>query len=259
MSKTRFPKPDPDDLRRLIREASEEKGYPVCGAWLSTRGRVCRDRPVRPARSPGARARCGRHGGKTPTGAQSGTWVDGRSSRYVPGDISERAVALANDEELFDLTHEVVVLTISMEEELRSACEFGAPSTMWGELHAILSDLIAAREAEDGPEIARLLNHMERHIVRGKSQSDSWSVWHSLAEKKGRLVVQEARRRTMLDKGLSRKEVVTISAMQLEAIRTVFEEYGIPRKAYASIADAFARIFGRRDPGTLLGPGGGEA
>ena len=192
------------------------------------------------------------HGGTQRGGLAHPNVTHGRRAQRP--NILEDAERVMSDPQVSDLGIQLAVNELRYRHAVEAADGYGATVALLEAVHAAAADALEADRNGDAEARTAALQRVQDTLTSGIGQAGAWAEVDDLAERKARLVVAEVRRRRELDKGLGPEEVARIVALQLDAIRAVFADYGIPRQAFADIANAFGEVFRGPPSRRLLSP-----
>jgi hypothetical protein len=158
------------------------------------------------------------HGGKTPRGAGSVHFKDGKYSRCLPTRLAAHYEAAAHDPELLEL-REHIALTDARITDLLSRVDTGESGQLWRQAQAAMHRF--RREQAHGhiEAMQRALGWIERLITEGAADYAAWQEVVGLIEQRRKLVESEQRRLTMAHDTLTAEQAMTLVAQMVAIIQ----------------------------------------
>lgn len=184
--------------------------------------------------------RCRIHGGATPTGVMSATYIDGRSSRRardLPQRLVERFQEAIGDPDLLSMTAEIATLDARLGDLLRSV-ESGESATLWRQLRVTWDNALRAQRAGDQANATLLLNEVDDLIRRGSADYAAWSEVRDVIQERRRLAESERQRLKDAQQTLTLAEAMSLIATLQESITRNVKDEG----ALAAIRQDLIRV-----------------
>lgn len=208
----RTPKPPEDEFQRLLEAARSEYDYEICGAWASTSGKVCTQKPKK------GRDRCKFHGGDTPRGIECVNFKHGRYSKTLPDAVASRYRQLLNDPDILALQEDAALLTLRLEEVIEGAFQ-GRSSTAWDDLKTAFEEMrYYAREGKKDKMMAAI-DKIEGIIRAGNRQAEAWNEAREIIDLRRKLSRDEWKRRKDQEQMLTAEEAYTLGRALLDAVK----------------------------------------
>ena len=136
---------------------------------------------------------CRLHGGLSPrAGPGHPTFVHGRRSKVMSGDLKKDYLAALKDPELLSLSSDIAIVDARQIDVLRTLRD--GEVGLREQLSVAWKEMIAARGREDNDKALALLDSIGRLISEGTKITDAWREWDQLAEKKRKLAASEHKR-----------------------------------------------------------------
>jgi hypothetical protein len=164
------------------------------------------------------RAVCYHHGGRSLSGASSGTFRHGRYSKDLPTRLAARYEEARTDAELLSLREDVAVIDARLA-DLMANLDRGEAGRLWVALGVALADLERARRSNDARGVAEALTTMGDLIRQGASEAQRWGEIYE-AEKLRLALVDGERKRLADMEAMITASQATVFAV---AVKTVFE------------------------------------
>ena len=183
MGKKTYPKPDQATVDRLAKDASERRGFKVCGAWRPRAGDVCSQPPAK------GRNRCRWHGGASPRGWEHPSTKAGLFSKYASPRLGEQIEALLGDDEMLSLRSDIA-LTTSRLQELVGSADALRLSALATDLEDLVRRLREAKRKDQAAILAELVGTVESSV----DDVRLWAEIFNVQEVRAKLVEKEAKR-----------------------------------------------------------------
>jgi hypothetical protein len=229
---TNHPKPADFVPEPFFPPEHKRAGKKRCQAWSRRQGQQCSNYPVK------TKSNCRMHGGKTPFGIASATWVHGRNSKYLPARMRDAYQASMEDKELLALRHELSVVDARIA-DLYQRVDTGESGKLWLRSREVLQDLRKALATQDPKKTTEAIIELDDLIRHGASDYSAWDEIHTLFELRRRLVETERRRLIDMQTMISAEQATGIVRALLYAVRENVTDLNILNR----IQTAFNRIF----------------
>lgn len=180
-------------------------------------------------KKPAARGRevCNIHGGKTLKGAASGTFKDGRTSKYLITRLQADYEENLKDETLLALVDEISVARAMMQEIMTK----GGSYVQWRDVQKAWKAYKAALAGKDRAEIEEAKQELERLIAQG---AFDWQNRHELLDgfdQIRKLISSEHRHRIDNRMAITQEDLVT----QMAAVAGLIEKHVKDRETFLAI------------------------
>lgn len=136
---------------------------------------------------------CSIHGGKTPKGIASATFVHGRYSKDLPGRLLSRYEEAQQDPELLNLRGEIALIESRLG-DLLGRVDTGEAGSLWRHLRASWQQYRRAMAAENAGGMAAAMAEIGETIARGAGDAAAWSEIAGLVQDRRKLVESERKR-----------------------------------------------------------------
>ncbi len=213
-------KPPPE---RQCTAESKRRPDERCGAWAMKGKTVCYH-----------------HGAKSLQGPESGTWVDGSSSKFgaiFSGDALEHYEFARRDEGYLELREDIAALDTLIVQELRAA-KAGEGGALWEELRSQWSRFQEAQPSKDATTAGRALRRMGEIIGEGAGRHAAQDQALEIFERKRRFTETERKRRADEERMIAEARVLAFVA----ALVAIVNEETPERDRRARIASKVARL-----------------
>lgn len=192
------------------------KGRLICGA--QTRGgKPC---PVTIIYGNG---RCRVHGGPSPIGPVSATFVTGRHSKFMPQQLRERYEQALADPEIDSLRGEIALVDSRIFGLIESLGKDGT-GNRWQALSKEYAKLNEARAITDAVEkaeaIAAHLNEIGKIIRGGVNESEAWAEIVAIVEQRRKLAEGERKRLVDLNQMITTEQALIFMNAVADIVRT---------------------------------------
>lgn len=194
-------------------------GRKRCHAWNPKRGRQCLGLAmvsIRPDFD-----KCKGCGGKTKRGTESGTYKDGRTSRYKPK--LPNYPAYLDDPNYLTLIDEIAVITGRIDELLETV-EVGESARLWREVGKNFRALRNAIAEGDSIKATEKMNSLDGLILKGNKEWAKWGEIMTGLESRRRLVDTERKRIESADASLRMNRAILLFDSMVAANRLVIIE-----------------------------------
>ncbi|AGY57032.1 HGGxSTG domain-containing protein [Gloeobacter kilaueensis] len=181
-----------------------------CGA-KNGQGQPCRNYPV-----PGAR-RCKFHGGASLAGPSHPSFKHGRYSKFLPERLRDRMAAAMADPDLLNLSAEVALIDVRVQ-ELLEKLDTGEAPRLWSELGTITDRLERAERARDAQAFAKLLDELVETIRRGSAAAAAWSEVANLLDRRRKIVDAEGKRQARMKAFVKVDEAMAVIAVVADSV-----------------------------------------
>lgn len=185
-------------------------GLSVCGRHCG-----CKNRIGYPCSQHGRQnGRCNNHGSESPVGPESGTWVDGGSSKYraiFTGDALEHYQAAREDDRYLELRNDLAILDTLWYEALKAA-RLGQGGVLMEQLGEHWGRFRDAQPTKDATTAGRALKKVGELINEGVSRAEAQTHALDIHEKKRR--TSETERKRIVDQ---ERTITQVQAMSFVA------------------------------------------
>lgn len=182
---------------------------------------------------------CRHHGGKSPQGAASSRFKDGRWSRYLPERLAERYQQAASDSELLSLREDVVLLDARLSELIERAGT-GESAQAWVRVQKAMKGLQKV-EAGGNPDKKREARfELEDAIERGGADIEVWAEIGDHLERRRKLTESERKRLIDMEQMVRADQAMALVAAVVASVRKHVEE---PRVLANISADITALVY----------------
>lgn len=182
-----YPKPPDFVPEATFPPGHKRAGQPRCQAWGRQKGCQCMASPMRGKRT------CRQHGGKSPGGIASASWVHGRQSKYLPKRLQESYQESISDKELLALRHEISVIDARIV-DLFKRVDIGESGHLWLRSKEVLLQLRKALVSQDSKKVSEAIVELDDLIRKGSTDYGAWSEIENGIELRRRLVETERKR-----------------------------------------------------------------
>lgn len=162
--------------------------------------------------------RCPKHGGRALRGAESGTFVHGRYSRYVPVRLLARLGEARADPELLSLREDIALVDARVG-ELLERVESGESARAWAQLRKIWKDFERFRAAGNVPKMQEMLELLAEPLGRGLTDHDAWAEIGLHLDRRQRLVEAQQRYLERIQATLTVEEAMSMLGTILDVLR----------------------------------------
>lgn len=169
-----------------------------CGA-TTRNGTPCKTRAM-------SNGRCRMHGGQARSGIASGTFKDGRYSKYIPSRLAARYQDAADDPTLLQLGHDVALVDARLA-DLLGRVDSGESGSLW---RAVQQAFTQYSLVKGGKDDAKGFAALESAIEAGTNDYAAWSEISSLLEQRRKLVESERKRLIEMQNTLTVTQVMNL-------------------------------------------------
>lgn len=209
----------------------EYEGNPRCSAHSKRTGEQCK-RTAEPGRTV-----CRYHGGKSPRGVASPSFVHGRYSRSLTGTLAARYHEATTDPELLSVRDEIALLDARISEVLAKIPD-REPGSSWRSLRSTFVAFRAALAKGKTAEANESLDRLGILIGEGENEAVTWTEIGSLIGQRARLSEVETRRLVEARAMLRIDELGMLIAGIVEAVRVNVKD----REVVGKIVEAIERL-----------------
>ena len=182
-------------------------------------------------------------------GPASPTWKDGRRSKYFPKNLQARYTQALNDPTLADLTENLAVLEIRIQ-ELIGRLSAGGSGETWQTLQDEWSAFLIAGNDEDEEGQREALRNLGLAIQKGSREEATWKELYQVVEDHRRQSESKQRIAVQAQQVIAIDLVMGLMAQMVAAVKTSVYDHADPKTARKIIVDTSTTY--RR----LLGGGG---
>jgi hypothetical protein len=183
-----------------------------CKAYSRRNQQQCRNAALRGV------AVCRMHGGKTPRGAGSVHFKDGRYSACLPVRLAAHYDEATHDPELLELRRDIA-LTDARMIDLLQRVDTGESGQLWRQAQAAMARFRRERAKGNIEAMQWALARIEQLITEGVEDYAAWQEVMDLIEQRRKLVESEQRRLTMAHASLTSEQAMTLLAQVVAAIQ----------------------------------------
>jgi len=180
---------------------------------------------------------CWVHGGASPRGVASASYVHGRYSKYVPTRLLARYEAATTDPELLNLSAEIALLDSRISDVL-SRVDAGESGVLWREMGRLRRAFLAAQRVQDQDGMQDALLGLLGAVGRGHADFEAWADVVDLLERRRRLVESEQKRRVAMHMLIKVEEAVGSMKVIADAVRDAVVEHVDDRSVRREVLDA---------------------
>lgn len=162
--------------------------------------------------------RCKLHGGKSLGGVASGTFKNGRYSKFLPTRLSEQYEAAINDSELLELRQEIA-LTDARLTDLLKRVDTGESGKLWADTLSTWLDFKTAVREVDKKKQNEYAAKLDSLISRGHTDYRAWSEIQTTLEQRRKLVESERKRLVEMQQYITSQQAMTLVAAMIGIIK----------------------------------------
>lgn len=203
----------------------------LCGAKAKS-GAPCKQRAM-------PNGRCYIHGGKSLSGAASGTFKTGRYSKYLPTGVLDSYHAALADEDLL-ATRDSIALAETRIIDLLKTLDAGAGKELWEQAQTTFAGLKTAIKANDAETVRESLRQLDKIIGGGMTQAQTWNEIGDWMERARRLRETEQRRLVAMQQMITSEQAMLLVAALTMAVKSHVSD----PIALRAITDEFTRTIG---------------
>jgi galactokinase len=185
--------------------------------------------------------RCRMHGGKSRSGAASGTYRHGLYSKALPEHLAQRFAEAAEDRRLLELREEIALMDVRTK-ELLGRLEAGDTGEIWSRLQALVEEMELLQDSGRDAEAVRVLAELLQLVRQGAGEQEyervTWNQIDRQLERRRRLVESERRRLLQMKQMVSVEEVMTL----VGALVATVKEHIPNRRVQTAIGQDIARL-----------------
>jgi hypothetical protein len=231
-------------------EMSDDQKLEMRQEWKICGGATSTSKYTKPCTfTPMTNGRCHVHGGKTPKGIASTTYIDGSDSEYIPKPLIANYERAMNDPDLLALNKEIALLK-ARRDQLLTRVDSGETGKNW---QAIKSQLIVTEDAitsGDTDAFKESIILMKSLVARGERDYEAWGEIGDVFETIRKLSETEAKRRERMRAIVPIEQVMWTFRQLANANRQVILEHPevdqqTARDLLMKIAERFAHYTGR--------------
>lgn len=165
------------------------------------------------------KTRCRFHGGNARGGVLAPTFKDGRYSKYIPTGLRERFELAEKDPELLSLREEIL-LTDSRVKELLESLETGESSSLWAILAGLVGTLrMKINAGADVDDLDKTISAMEKVILKGGDQRETWAEIMTFIDSRRRLVEGERKRLVEMNQVITTEKALTLITALAQSVK----------------------------------------
>lgn len=180
---------------------------------------------------------CYHHGGRTLQGMASGTFKDGRHSKFLPPRLKETYQAARADDRLLELRDDISLLDARLTDVLKRV-ETGESGQLWVMIRQVWGDFTVAKLASKIPEMQEHLAILGDLIERGLADYAAWGEVRGLLEQRRKLVESERKRLVELQQVITTEQAMVLVSLLIDTVR----KHVTDRDALAGISGDLARV-----------------
>ena len=186
---------------------------------------------------------CRYHGGKSLRGAESGMFVHGKYSKYLPSDLVERYVNFLNDPHRLSLDNEIALTRSLISERIQQLNSMNTAEA-WSSLKRLYEELMNAREERKREREERLLHEIGQLLDVGTGAESTRKETMKMIDLERRLIGEQ--RQLYVDAGefITRGMAITILGHLIEAVKENVIPLPGGAEATTAIARAATRLLG---------------
>jgi hypothetical protein len=214
--------------------AIEIDGKVLCGARTSD-GTPCEKPPSK------GRTRCRKHGGASPVGMASATYVDGRYSKYIGGELLAKYETARNDPDLLALRDEISIVDARIA-ELLARVSSGESGGTWRRLGQVWENMLEARARGDTAMVQFHFGKIGGLISDGLGEHAAWDGLHRAITQRARLVETERRRLEAMSQLMTAEQAMAMVTLLADSVKRHVSD----KDALRAISADLARFGGAR-------------
>jgi hypothetical protein len=225
------PKPDdfePEPTFPSDYKTKNKRGEPRCQAWSRTAGRQCAKRPRK------GQIVCRNHGADAPSGRASGTYVDGRRSKYLPEDLRAELLELEEQEGLLSSRPELANLDKLASDAMIQYAQ-GDALDLFKRLRSAYQLVREGRAEGDASKMAEGLNQMGPLLDEGESLAEAADNVVKISVQRSKMAEREHRRRHREEHALPKDKLFMILDRFAQTIARIHEKHDVPNEATRDI------------------------
>ena len=187
---------------------------------------------------------CHFHGGKSPVGPESGTWIDGSSSKFraiFTGDALEHYETARRDDRYLELREDLAVLDTLFLEAMKVA-RVGEGGALWEELGQTWRRFQEAEPTRDATSAGRALKRMGELIEEGVSRHAAQLHALEIHERKRRTSETERRRIVDQERTITQTQAMSFAAGLIALMREAVAGEDNEREILARFHGGAARL-----------------
>lgn len=187
-----------------------------------------------------ANGRCRMHGGATPKGIASPQFVTGRYSKYMPPRLLERYQEAADDPELLELRHEIMLVDARLGDLLKRV-DNGEALTLWEKARKANIEIQKAVHDENYGRLMVQCVELDYLIGSGLADYAAWSEIQALLDQRRKLVESERKRLVEAQQLITSEQAMTLVSALLDSVRRNVPD----RSALSAIQAEFISLVNR--------------
>lgn len=161
---------------------------------------------------------CHIHGGKSPGGIASGTYKNGRYSKFLPDRLTSRFQTSIDDPNLLELRAEIA-LTDGRLEDLLKRVDTGESGRLWDLLQDQWTAFREAVQSGDKQAQGQRINEVDKLIRQGVGDYAAWREIHNLIDHRRRLVESERKRLVEAEQYITAQQAMLLVSAMLGIIK----------------------------------------
>ena len=225
------PKPDdfePEPAFPSDYKTESKRGEPRCQAWSRRAGRQCAKRPKK------GQIVCRNHGADTPGGRASGTYVDGRRSKYLPEDLRAELLELEEQDRLLSSRPELANLDKLASDAMIQYAQ-GDALDLFKRLRSAYQLVREGRAEEDASKVAKGLNQMGPLLDEGESLAEAAANVIKISVERSKMAEREHRRRHREQHAVPKDELFMLMDQFASTIAEIHEKHDVTEDATRDI------------------------
>jgi hypothetical protein len=161
---------------------------------------------------------CRMHGGKTPRGAGSVHFKDGRYSTCLPTRLAAHYEDAAHDPELLELRDNIATVDARIIDLLQRV-DTGESGQLWRQAQAAMARFRREQVRGNLEAMQQVLARIEQLITDGAADYAAWQEVMDLIEQRRKLVESEQRRLTMAHESLTSEQAMLLLTQVVATIQ----------------------------------------
>ena len=226
-----IPKPDdfePEETFPSDYKHESKRGDARCQGWSRRAGRQCAKRPKR------GRKVCKNHGGSALAGEQSGNYIDGRRSKYLPKNLRAELIELEEQEGLLSSRPELANLDKLASDAMMRYAQ-GDALEIFKDLRSAYRLIEKGRDEGDTAKMAEGLKQMGSLLDEGESLAQAASEVLRVSVERSKMAKREHQRRHREEHAVPTDQLFRLMNDFAKTIAKIHEKHDVPEDATKDI------------------------